>query len=74
MLCLGCDRQSSAGREGGPMQGVKRWGGAAIAASCAVALAGTPVYADTGDRYGGRDPIQVGAEGLNGPFEISAEH
>jgi len=56
------------------MQGVKRWGGAAIAASCAVALAGTPVYADTGDRYGGRDPIQVGAEGLNGPFEISAEH
>ena len=54
------------------MQGVKRWGGAAIAASCAVALAGTPAYADTGDRYGPRDPIQVVAEGLNGPFEISA--
>jgi hypothetical protein len=54
------------------MQGVKRWGGAAIAASCAVALAGTPAYADTGDRYGGRDPIQVVADHLNDPFEISA--
>ena len=54
------------------MQGVKRWGGAAIAASCAVALVGTPAYADTGDRYGGRDPIQVVADHLNDPFEISA--
>jgi len=53
-------------------QGIKRWGGAAVAATCAVALVGTPAYADTADRYGGRDPIQVVAQGLNGPFEISA--
>ncbi len=53
------------------MQGVKRWGGAAIAASCAVVLAGTPVNADTGDRHGGRDPIEVVVRDLNGPFEIS---
>lgn len=56
------------------MQGVKRWCGVAISASCelAMAMASNPAYADGNDRHVGPDAIQVAAQGPNGPFEIPA--